>query len=172
MKGYKIFYDGEKFVMEEEKSEVGNTTDFVHWMISYETAKKSVESCNNRLKKDISELVGEYDFIIIACKACDDNFLITKQEADWYLERKLSIPCRCPACRKARRAVKNAQQPKGWAAVYTDWDDGKLKVARRFKTDDEKNEFIESLHKPGCGFLEEEIESMYFVNDYNYILPI
>lgn len=59
----------------------------------------------------------------------------------------------------------------GWTAVYTDWDDGKEKVARRFKTSKEKEEFLDNIRKPGCGFLEEEIESLYFVNDYNYMLP-
>ena len=110
MKGYKVFYDGEKFIMEEEKSEIGDTTDFVHWMISYETAKKSVESCNNRHKNDASELESDYDFIIKSCKDCKELYLMNKMEVDWYLDRKLTLPCRCPSCRKARRMAKRPKE--------------------------------------------------------------
>lgn len=55
--------------------------------------------------------------------------------------------------------------------MYTRWDDCKLCVAGRFKTTEEKDEFLSNIYKPDSGWLEEELESLAVINDYKYILP-
>ena len=63
-------------------------------------------------------------------------------------------------------------EEKGYTIVYYPWDDMECKprVAGRFKTKKEKDEYLEKIYKPGSGWLEEELKSLYIINDYNYIL--
>lgn len=37
------------------------------------------------------------------CKECGTTFLITETEAEWYENRGLELPKRCPDCRRKRR---------------------------------------------------------------------
>lgn len=62
---------------------------------------------------------------------------------------------------------------KGYTVVYIPWEDldGKFKVAGRFKTKKEKDEFIDDIHKPNSGWLNEELSSIIVIKDYNYKLP-
>lgn len=61
---------------------------------------------------------------------------------------------------------------KGWTIVFTLWDDCKERVAGRFKTDQEKDEFLKEIRKPDSGWTNEELESVCSVNDYWYMLPV
>ena len=63
-------------------------------------------------------------------------------------------------------------EEKGWTITYMRWDDGEIWVAGRFKTTKEKNEFIEKISRPDSGWLEEELNSLCIINDYNYKLPL
>ena len=62
----------------------------------------------------------------------------------------------------------------GWTIVYYPWDDleGKPRVAGRFKTDKEKDEFLEKIYKPDSGWMEEELSTVAVFNDYYYMLPL
>lgn len=62
---------------------------------------------------------------------------------------------------------------KGWTVVYVPWDDeeGKPRVAGRFKTTAEKNDFLKKIHEPDSGWMEEEFSTLEIINDYDYILP-
>lgn len=62
---------------------------------------------------------------------------------------------------------------KGYTVVYLSWEDleGKPRVAGRFKTKKEKDEFIENIHRFDSGWLDEELSSILVINDYDYILP-
>ena len=59
---------------------------------------------------------------------------------------------------------------KGYTITYYHWDDMKEKVAGRFRTEKEKDEFLESIHKPGSGWLPDELETLCIIDDYNYML--
>jgi hypothetical protein len=37
------------------------------------------------------------------CRDCDRQFIVTASEQDFFRARELSIPNRCPDCRKQRR---------------------------------------------------------------------
>lgn len=61
---------------------------------------------------------------------------------------------------------------KGWTIVYYPWEDIQCKprVAGRFKTTKEKDEFLEKIYKHDSGWLEEELSTISVINDYNYQL--
>lgn len=44
---------------------------------------------------------------IVKCKECGKYFLIQYNERLWYTQRDLSIPKRCPHCRKTRNKENN-----------------------------------------------------------------
>lgn len=80
----------------------------------------------------------------------------------------------CSLTKGTEIAIKEYEaNEKGWTVVYTPWEDldGKERVAGRFKTTKEKNEFIEKIYKSGSGWDEDELHSLRVINDYNYILP-
>ena len=108
MIGYKIYFDGEKFVMGDCKSFVDTTASdsTTHWNAEYETACAAVQSLNSKLKQNIDMLVDGQDFIVRTCKECGEYFLITKDHVDWFTSRKLRVPCRCDRCRKSGINVK------------------------------------------------------------------
>lgn len=63
---------------------------------------------------------------------------------------------------------------KGWTIVFYPWDDllGKPRVAGRFKTAKEKDDFLNDIYKPDSGWTNEELEMLSIINDYNYMLPV
>ena len=50
---------------------------------------------------------GEMDRTV-TCRDCDQAFVFTAGEQAFYQERGFSEPQRCPACRQARKAQRNA----------------------------------------------------------------
>lgn len=62
-------------------------------------------------------------------------------------------------------------EEKGWTITFYLWDDGKERVARRFKTTEEKDKFLDEIHQPGSGWLGEELQTISVINDYWYMLP-
>lgn len=67
-------------------------------------------------------------------------------------------------------AMEKVDYDLGYTIVYYPWDDMecKPKVAGRFKTAKEKDEFLEKIHKPDSGWLEEELNTIMIVHDYYY----
>lgn len=108
MVGYRIYFDGEKFAMDDHKSQVMNTPGdgVVHWNAEYHTAVQAVENLNSHLKKNIKDLKDDRDFIIRTCKTCTNFYIITKGYANWFIDRKMNIPCRCDLCRMRRKFKK------------------------------------------------------------------
>ena len=70
------------------------------------------------------------------------------------------------------RYMNHIAEEKGWTITFLPWEDieGKERVAGRFKTTQEKDEFIKKIHQPDSGWLEEELSSICEVNDYNHLL--
>lgn len=62
---------------------------------------------------------------------------------------------------------------KGFTLVYFPWEDmeGKPRVAGRFKTEKEKNDFLQKIYEPDSGWMEEELSTVSVIDDYNYTLP-
>ena len=61
---------------------------------------------------------------------------------------------------------------KGYTVIYYPWEDlkGLPRVAGRFKTVEEKNQFLEKIYDVNSGWLPEELSSICVFNDYNYQL--
>ncbi len=44
------------------------------------------------------------------CVDCDQNFILTGKEIDWYKKRELQLPKRCKGCREDRKNPDKAKQ--------------------------------------------------------------
>ena len=73
---------------------------------------------------------------------------------------------------KTSHFEREIEEEKGWTITYIPWEDmeGKPRVEGRFKTTKEKDEFLEKIHKPNSGWLDEEFATLGIINDYNYML--
>ena len=73
MLGYKIYFNGDKFVADNAATEVQTMPcdSTVSWM-----AKK--------------------------CKECGEYFWQTDEERTWFADRNMKAPCRCYSCRKKK----------------------------------------------------------------------
>ena len=105
MLGYKIYFDGKKFVMENEKSLVESTPgdSVVSWNAGLETAIDAVDSLNEHHKSNPEALIKAKDFLIRKCKDCGSYFILGAMQVEWFERRDLKLPCRCLSCRKKRK---------------------------------------------------------------------
>lgn len=106
MVGYKIYFDGEKFVMEDEKSLVEDTPNdsVVSWNAGLDTAIVAVDSLNESHKSKPEELNRAKDFLIRKCKDCNTYFILGAVQVKWFEQKDLKLPCRCIACRERKRS--------------------------------------------------------------------
>lgn len=93
MIGYKVYFNGTKFVAEESTSEVciipiDSTTE---WCANKKHADKIAEDHNKSDLKDV-----------IKCKECGSYFWQTNEERIWFTDRNMKVPCRCYSCRKKK----------------------------------------------------------------------
>lgn len=108
MVGYKIYFDGNEFVMENRMSTVESTPgdSTVSWNAGYKTGLDAVKSLNNHLKSNIGKLRMLDDFVVTKCKDCGEYFILSKSEVYWFTDRGFSIPRRCLRCRDKRKEMK------------------------------------------------------------------
>lgn len=92
--GYKVYYNGEKFVAEENPSNVeAETSDGTNmWFENIIHAKKGAESLNNDLKNG--------DIVVKTCRDCGRYFILTMERINWFLDKGLKEPRRCDSCLK------------------------------------------------------------------------
>ena len=105
MLGYKIYFDGKKFVMENKKSRVEDTPgdSVISWNAELDTALAAVDSLNNEYKEKEEDLSDFRDFIIKTCKDCGEFFILNTPLVNWFRNKDLNLPCRCMTCRKKRK---------------------------------------------------------------------
>ena len=105
MLGYKIYFDGKKFVMENEKSRVEDTPgdSVVSWNAKLGTAIDAVDSLNEHYKTKVEDLDMYKDFLIRKCKDCGTYFILGAMQVEWFERRDLKLPCRCMSCRKKEK---------------------------------------------------------------------
>lgn len=62
---------------------------------------------------------------------------------------------------------------KGFTVVYFPWDDmaGRARVAGRFKTEKERDTFLQKIYKSDSGWMDEELSTVSVIDNYNYMLP-
>ena len=105
MLGYKIYFNGEKFVMEDKKSLVEDvpTDSVIGWNAEFNTAINAVDNLNKSHKSNPEELVSSNDFLIRKCRDCNAYFILVATEVEWFERKGLKLPCRCMACREKRK---------------------------------------------------------------------
>lgn len=67
--------------------------------------------------------------------------------------------------------VNSVKTAGGYTVTYIDWDNGKPRVAGRFKTKEEVDGFLETITADGSGWTDEEISTISIHDSYNYMLP-
>lgn len=97
MQGYRVYFDGEKFVVESELSEVGQTPydSPIYWCSNPELAW--IEASN----RNIAIRTGAWE--IRTCKDCGKYFILSHPEMEWFTMHGMKSPRRCMACRKERK---------------------------------------------------------------------
>lgn len=93
MLGFKVYFDGEKFVCDSFKTEVEDvhTDSTTSWFSTRVDAEKAMEELNKISSKNVK-----------ICKQCGKYFWQTDDEREWFINKNLKIPCRCYMCRKTR----------------------------------------------------------------------
>ena len=99
MQGYRVYFDGEKFVVESEPSTVECKT------MPYDS---TVSWCGGPdiafiVAREQNELIQKGQWTVQACKNCGGYFLLTHAEITWFQEHGMKSPRRCMACRKERK---------------------------------------------------------------------
>ena len=105
MLGYKIYFNGERFVIDDKKSpvETVSSDSVVSWNASLDSGQNAVDNLNKRYKSKSEELDNPGDFLIRTCKDCGNYFMFTYAEVIWFGSRNFKLPCRCRYCRKVKK---------------------------------------------------------------------
>lgn len=93
MLGYRIYFDGTKFVTDNDATEVQiiSPDSTTSWMIDKKSADDAAEKHNVNDLKDVKK-----------CKECGEYFWQTDEERTWFVDRNMKAPCRCYSCRKKK----------------------------------------------------------------------
>lgn len=59
-------------------------------------------------RNHITNELARPDAALVECRECGSGFTLSPEEQSWYAEKGFDLPARCPACRKKRRALRNA----------------------------------------------------------------
>ena len=98
--GYKVHYDGEKFVADTSLSAAEKVPDdsTIVWFDYVDSAEHTAR---------INNIKNHIDFEVKKCKSCGEYFIQTLDERAWYECRDLKPPVRCATCREIRKSLKN-----------------------------------------------------------------
>ena len=121
---------------------------------------KGIKNSNKGTKKeaDSNKLSKEmYEEVAKLCRFSANR----KSATDGFLDR---IIC----------DIDGPNEEKGWTVFYfphdADGNEGELTVAGRFKTTEEKNEFLKKVYKYDSGWTDMDLVTMASINDINYHL--
>lgn len=97
MYGYKVYFDGEKFVIESELSKIEQEPydSPVCWYTNPELALLDAKARNTMIQ------TGAWE--IRTCKDCCNYFILGRLDANWFVTHGMELPKRCLACRKERK---------------------------------------------------------------------
>lgn len=105
MQGYKVYFDGDKFLAERTQSLVeGRLIDTVeYWSPSIQSAMLVADLLNSAYRKKQEDLRDTNDFLIRTCKDCSEYFILPASEVKWFEDKGFKLPGRCYACRSKRK---------------------------------------------------------------------
>ena len=97
MLGYRIYFNGDKFVTDEVATEVQTMPDdsTTMWFAYKKSAEDVVEHQNANDLKDVKK-----------CKECGEYFWQTDEERAWFADRNMKAPYRCYSCRKRSTEIR------------------------------------------------------------------
>lgn len=112
MLGYRIYFDGDKFLAEYTQSVVEDRPgDCVEdWYSSAYSAACAVNLLNSAYRKNREDLCDANDFLIQTCKDCCEYFILPASEVKWFEDKGFKLPCRCYSCRLKRRPKRKKKQ--------------------------------------------------------------
>lgn len=99
--GYKVYYDGEKFVADTSPSAIEKVPcdSTILWLVDADSAEHAARLNNAKLK-------DHFGFEVKKCKSCGEYFIQTYDERVWYEGNNLKPPKRCAGCRKIRKSLR------------------------------------------------------------------
>lgn len=105
MTGYRVYFDGEKFLAEYIQSLVEDRPgDSVEdWYSSCHSAVLAASLLNSAYRKNRESLHDANDFLIRTCKDCGGYFILPTSEVKWFEDKGFKLPCRCYSCRLKRK---------------------------------------------------------------------
>lgn len=105
MQGYKVYFDGDKFLAEYTQSLMedrpGDTVE--DWYLSIRSAVLAANLLNSAYRKNREDLRDANDFLIRTCKDCGGYFILPASEVKWFEDKGFKLPCRCYSCRLKRK---------------------------------------------------------------------
>lgn len=93
MLGYRTYFNGIKFVTDNKKRKWKQC--LVIQQLHGFCEKRFADSASERRNQDLQ--------YVKKCKECGEYFWQTEEERQWFIERKLKVPCRCYSCRKKEK---------------------------------------------------------------------
>ena len=93
MLGYRIHFNGDKFVVDDVATEVQDMPEgsTMMWFANKKSAENAAKHHNADKLKDVKK-----------CKECGEYFWQTDEERIWFADRNMKAPCRCYSCRKKK----------------------------------------------------------------------
>lgn len=105
MQGYKVYFDGDKFLAEYTQSPVedrpGDSVE--NWYSSAYSAVCAASILNSAYRKNREDLRDANDFLIRTCKDCCEYFILFASDVKWFENKGFKPPVRCYACRSKRK---------------------------------------------------------------------
>lgn len=108
MKAYKKCVNEETMKIDIVEFDIDNPFDFSHDPVTnlYDSDNShSLEKEIITYAESLNAKIDRGDYSLMKCKDCNRYFLLPKSEKEWFEERSLAVPKRCPRCRSKRRNI-------------------------------------------------------------------
>lgn len=107
MKAYKNYVNEETMKIDIVEFDIDYEFDFSHDPVTNLYDSDNGHTIHKDAKlEDLEKLnkeIEQGDFSLLKCKDCNRYFLLPKDEKEWFEERGLVAPKRCPACRRKKK---------------------------------------------------------------------
>lgn len=116
MLGYRVYFDGDKFLAEYKQSLVEDRpVDSVEdWYSVFQSAVLAANLLNSAYRKNREDLHDANDFLIRTCKDCGGYFILPLSEVKWFEGKGFKLPCRCYSCRLKRKKERRKNDLCNW----------------------------------------------------------
>jgi len=104
--GYKVYFDGTRFVWDSCKSLIGEELpDGVEsWASTVDEASYCADGLNKKMVSKVKHINSESRFKVCICQDCKKYYKISGKDITRFSDNRVSIPNRCCNCRTERMA--------------------------------------------------------------------